>query len=158
MTCTIFCSTGIGWQAYHAASDFFDRHFKNSDKMTLVNQRKVVVTCPRLIEVENQHEAHRPNFASRLFFLALAPSCAGDTRVQLIPELHAGQTITYLIRYRSDKNVKTESNVVAPMAPNAAQWMPMDCSRSKSSMCSHKAAKPRFMREVNFGLWTPACG
>src|SRR5882762_9922672 len=47
--------------------------------------------------------------------------CAGDTRVKLIPELHAGQTITYLIRYRSDKNVKTESNVVAPMAPNAAQ-------------------------------------
>ena len=46
---------------------------------------------------------------------------AGDTRVKLIPDLHAGQTITYLIRYRSDKNVKTESNVVAPMAPNAAQ-------------------------------------
>jgi len=46
---------------------------------------------------------------------------AGDARLKLIPELHAGQTITYLIRYRSDKNVKTESNVVAPMAPNAAQ-------------------------------------
>ena len=47
--------------------------------------------------------------------------CAGDTRLNLIPDLHAGQTITYLIRYRSDKNIKTESNVVAPMAPNAAQ-------------------------------------
>src|SRR5580765_8789137 len=56
-----------------------------------------------------------------IFLLAAGAVCAGDTRVKLIPDLHAGQTITYLIRYRSDKNVKTESNVVAPMAPNAAQ-------------------------------------
>jgi hypothetical protein len=47
--------------------------------------------------------------------------CAGETRVKLIPQLHAGQIVTYLIRYRGDKNVKTESNVVAPMAPNIAQ-------------------------------------
>ncbi len=56
-----------------------------------------------------------------IFLLGVGAVCAGDTRVKLIPELHAGQTITYLIRYHSDKNVKTESNVVAPMAPNAAQ-------------------------------------
>ena len=56
-----------------------------------------------------------------IFLLGAGAVCAGDTRVKLIPDLHAGQTITYLIRYRSDKNVKTESNVVAPMAPNAAQ-------------------------------------
>jgi hypothetical protein len=55
------------------------------------------------------------------FLLGAGAVCAGDTRLKLIPDLHAGQTITYLIRYRSDKNVKTESNVVAPMAPNAAQ-------------------------------------
>jgi hypothetical protein len=35
--------------------------------------------------------------------------------------LQPGQTITYLIRFQSDKTVKTESKVVAPMAPNAAQ-------------------------------------
>ncbi len=56
-----------------------------------------------------------------IFLLGAGAVCAGDSRVKLIPDLHAGQTITYLIRYRSDKNVKTESNVVAPMAPNAAQ-------------------------------------
>src|SRR5258707_6343192 len=56
-----------------------------------------------------------------IVFLVACTLWAGDTRVKLIPDLHAGQTVTYLIRYRSDKNVKTESNVVAPMAPNAAQ-------------------------------------
>ena len=56
-------------------------------------------------------------------FLLLAVSilCAGDGRVHLLPKLHPGQTITYLIRFQSDKAVKTESRVVAPMAPNAAQ-------------------------------------
>src|SRR6266849_3925759 len=56
-------------------------------------------------------------------FLLLAASilCAGDGRVHLLPKLHPGQTITYLIRFQSDKAVKTESRVVAPMAPNAAQ-------------------------------------
>jgi len=60
-------------------------------------------------------------FCIAISLLGAGAVCAGDTRVKLIPELHAGQTVTYLIRYRSDKNVKTESNVVAPMAPNAAQ-------------------------------------
>ena len=36
-------------------------------------------------------------------FLGTGAVCAGDTRVKLIPELHAGQTITYLIRYRNQK-------------------------------------------------------
>jgi len=56
-----------------------------------------------------------------MFLLAAATLCAGDRRVHLLPKLHPGQTITYLIRFQSDKTVKTESNVVAPMAPNAAQ-------------------------------------
>ena len=53
--------------------------------------------------------------------LAAATVCAGDRRVHLIPKLQPGQTITYLIRFQSDKTVKTESKVVAPMVPNAAQ-------------------------------------
>src|SRR5437762_7586580 len=53
--------------------------------------------------------------------LAATALCAGDKRVHFLPRLQPGQTITYLIRFQSDKNVKTESNVVAPMAPDAAQ-------------------------------------
>ena len=56
-----------------------------------------------------------------LLLLPAATLCAGDRRVHLIPKLQLGQTITYLIRFQSDKTVKTESKVVAPMGPNAAQ-------------------------------------
>ena len=44
-----------------------------------------------------------------------------DERVRLLPKLHAGQTLTYLIRYRSAKNVRTESHVAVPLAPTAEQ-------------------------------------
>lgn len=53
--------------------------------------------------------------------LAAASLCAGDRRVHLIPQLQPGQVLTYLIRFQSEKNIKTESRVVAPMAPDAAQ-------------------------------------
>src|SRR5258708_17675670 len=56
-----------------------------------------------------------------LLFLAAATLCADDRRFHLLPKLLPSQTITYLIRFQSDKTVKTESKVVAPMAPNAAQ-------------------------------------
>src|SRR5438093_8424766 len=56
-----------------------------------------------------------------LLLLPAATLCAGDRRVHLIPKLQPGQTITYLIRVHSAKTVKTESKVVAPMGPNAAQ-------------------------------------
>lgn len=56
-----------------------------------------------------------------IFLLAAFTVSAGDKRANLLPKLQAGQTITYLIRYRSDKSVKTESRVAAPMAPNAVQ-------------------------------------
>jgi hypothetical protein len=55
------------------------------------------------------------------FLLAVAILGARDKRVHLLPKLQSGQTIYYLIRFQSDKNVKTQSRVVAPMAPNAAQ-------------------------------------
>jgi hypothetical protein len=64
---------------------------------------------------------HTIQLIAGMFLLVVVAAGAGDNRVRLFPKLQAGQTITYLIRYRSDKNVKTESNVVAPMAPNAAQ-------------------------------------
>lgn len=53
--------------------------------------------------------------------LVAATLRAGDKPVSLLPKLHPGQKLIYLIGYRSDKNVKTESRVVAPMAPTAAQ-------------------------------------
>jgi hypothetical protein len=56
-----------------------------------------------------------------LLLLAAACLCAGDKRVHFLPQLQPGQRIIYLVRFQSDKNVKTESTVVTPMAPNASQ-------------------------------------
>jgi hypothetical protein len=56
-----------------------------------------------------------------LLLLAVCPSLAGDKPSHLFPNLHAGQKLIYLIEYRSEKKVKTESRVVAPMAPNGSQ-------------------------------------
>jgi hypothetical protein len=56
-----------------------------------------------------------------LLLLAVIALRAGDKPAHFIPSLHAGQKVIYLIEYRSDKKVKTESRVVAPMAPEDAQ-------------------------------------
>src|SRR5260370_13754215 len=64
---------------------------------------------------------HKLQRTAGLLLLAATTLCGGDRRVNLIPKLQPGQTITYLIRFQSDKTVKTESKVVAPMVPNAAQ-------------------------------------
>src|SRR5215467_6087658 len=54
-----------------------------------------------------------------LSFAAIAPS--REQRATLLPHLQPGQILTYLIRFRSDKNVKTESTLVIPLAPTASQ-------------------------------------
>jgi hypothetical protein len=54
-------------------------------------------------------------------------AAAPTARTTLFPRLHAGQTFTYYIQYRTKKNVKTESRVVTPTAPQDvetdAQWL-----------------------------------
>jgi hypothetical protein len=63
----------------------------------------------------------KPQRVAVVFLLAFASLGAGDRRVPLLPKLRVGQTIIYLIRFQSAKIVKSESNVIAPMAPDAAQ-------------------------------------
>jgi len=65
--------------------------------------------------------AHKLQRTLGVFLLATATLGAGGRRVHLLPKLQPGQIMTYLIRFQSDKNIKTESKVVAPMAPDAAQ-------------------------------------
>jgi hypothetical protein len=58
----------------------------------------------------------RPNLAT-----------ASVARATLFPRLHAGQTFTYYVQYRTKKNVKTESRVVTSTGPQSAetdaQWL-----------------------------------
>jgi hypothetical protein len=56
-----------------------------------------------------------------LLLSAASSAPARDQRTSLLPQLHAGQTLTYLIRYQSSKNVKTESKVALALAPAAVQ-------------------------------------
>jgi len=48
-------------------------------------------------------------------------SASADQRPSLLPKLQPGQTLTYLIRFRSDKKIKSESRVVMAMAPSGEQ-------------------------------------
>jgi hypothetical protein len=56
-------------------------------------------------------------------FARLNPSLAATptARETLFPRLHAGQTFTYYVQYRTKKNVKTESRVVTPSGPQDAE-------------------------------------
>lgn len=56
-----------------------------------------------------------------LLWLALTIAAAADQRVSLLPKLQAGQVLNYLVRFQSNKKVKTESSVIVPLAPDAAQ-------------------------------------
>ena len=93
-----------------------------------------------------------------MFLLAVATLCAGDRRINLLPRLQLSQTITYLIRFQSDKTIKTESKVVAPMAPNAAQIDAhgllrveiLDVQRQGSKAAIH--ARGRFLA-LDSGVW-----
>lgn len=51
----------------------------------------------------------------------MSPAAAQTPHTTLFPKLHAGQSLTYLIQYRTEKNVKTESRVVTPAGPDDAQ-------------------------------------
>jgi hypothetical protein len=58
-----------------------------------------------------------------VFLLLAIPRGAGSRtdRLNLFPKLQAGQTITYQIRYRMEKNIRTQSRVVSPFGPSEAQ-------------------------------------
>jgi hypothetical protein len=56
-----------------------------------------------------------------VFLVAVVALGAGDRRAHFLPKLQSAQTFIYLIRFQSDKAVKTESKVVVPMAPDSAQ-------------------------------------
>ncbi len=59
--------------------------------------------------------------------LCCSPVFAAANRISLFPRLHAGDRLTYLVQYRIQKNVKTESRVVTPSGPQDArtdaQWI-----------------------------------
>jgi hypothetical protein len=55
-----------------------------------------------------------------LLLLAAGSASAAD-RVTLTPRLHPGQSFTYRIAYRVNRQLTTQSNVAAPMAPESGR-------------------------------------
>jgi hypothetical protein len=58
-----------------------------------------------------------------VFLLLALPRAAGSRteRVNLFPKLREGQAITYRLRYRMEKNIRTQSTVVSPLGPSGTQ-------------------------------------
>jgi len=98
-----------------------------------------------------------------LILLAGTALGAVDKRVHLLPKLQPGQVIYYLIRFQSDKNVKTQSKVVAPMAPDDAQLDAhgllrveiIDVQQSANKSTIH--ARGRFL-SLDSGVWVKKPG
>lgn len=59
--------------------------------------------------------------AASILLSAAAIAASRDQRVDLLPKLQPGQTLSYLIRFRGEKNVKTKSTLVIPLAPTGSK-------------------------------------
>lgn len=56
------------------------------------------------------------------FLMAAAPrSGSGPAKQNLFPKLRAGQSLAYLIRFRNEKQVRTQSSVATGAAPNSEE-------------------------------------
>jgi hypothetical protein len=64
---------------------------------------------------------HTSALAAMMLLLSGAGIATGDIRVNLLPKLQPGQKLTYLVSYHTERDTKTESRVVLPMAPEAAR-------------------------------------
>ncbi len=94
-------------------------------------------------------------FAMFLFTVARA---AADQRVNLLPKLQAGRVVTYLIRFQAKKNIKTESNVVLPLVPDAVQLDAHGLLRVEILDVQQSSGKPAVHAKAQFltldsGVW-----
>jgi hypothetical protein len=63
-----------------------------------------------------------PALAFTILLLAIPRGAGSRTeRVNLFPKLLAGQTIAYRLRYRLDKDIRTQSSVVSPQGPSVVR-------------------------------------
>jgi len=85
-----------------------------------------------------------------MLLLAVAAAPSRDQHVDLIPKLQPRQTLTYLIRYRSDKNVKTKSSFAVPLAPTASQIDARGLLRVKILDLQFTGAKPAVHARAQF--------
>jgi hypothetical protein len=81
---------------------------KRIDYEFLLRPEALGPTCPRLVLV----------FLAVFLAASLALAHSSSDRLNLFPRLTAGQTLTYQISYRNEKQAKTKSSVVMASAPS----------------------------------------
>ena len=101
---------------------------------------------------------HMGKRVATVFCLAFALAGAAEQRVSLLPKLRPGQMLTYLVRFQSEKNVKTESNVAVPLAPQAAQMDARGLLRIEILSVEQPADRPVIHAKARFltlhsGAW-----
>jgi hypothetical protein len=65
--------------------------------------------------------------ASALVLAAANLGIAAENRTTLLPQLHSGQTLTYQIRLRVAKHIRSQSRIATPAPPNLG---PVDITRT----------------------------
>lgn len=101
---------------------------------------------------------HTGKLVATILCSAFALAGTADQRVSLLPKLRPGQVLTYLVRFQSEKKVKTESNVAVPLAPQAAQIDAHGLLRIEILSVQQPAGRPvihaqaRFLT-LNSGVW-----
>jgi len=85
-----------------------------------------------------------------MFLLAATFALSRDQRARLLPRLQPGQILTYLVRYRADKNVKTESSLAVPLAPGASQMDTHGLLRIEILELQHASEKPAIRARSQF--------
>ena len=106
---------------------------------------------PHIFKIAAANMKHRIRLVAAFSLLAVALAAAGtDQRVNLLPKLHAGQTITYLVHFRSVKRIKTESNVDVPFAPEPEQIDAHGLLRIEILDVQSVAGKPVVRARVQF--------
>ena len=96
--------------------------------------------------------------AATLLLLAYAIAAVADQRILLGPKLRPGQVLTFLVRLQIHKRVKTESKVVVPFGPDAAQIDAHGLLRIEILDVRQEAGKPVVRAKARFLTLDSAAG
>ena len=92
--------------------------------------------------------------ASVLVLAAASLGVAAENRATLLPQLHPGQTLTYQIRLRVDKHIRSQSRVATPAPPEPG---PVDITRTiRVEVLDTAPADPRTKLVLRAQIQDPA--
>lgn len=96
--------------------------------------------------------------AAFVVLFLVSEAAVADQRVSLLPKLESGRVLTYLVRFQSKKDIKTESKVALPMIPDGVQLDAHGLLRVEILDVQQSAGKPLVHAKAQFialdsGAW-----